>query len=156
MVTQSVLCTKDDRARPARLDQTRPDQTSCFFTLLAASFFFKNNFHPLPNKKQKIAHHEISSIQRRPQINWQIQNKIKLFSTGLVRGIRRVVSRVRGSSSRGVRATTSCSQDASEPSVSSLVTDWTRDNTGQPSESPPVKPSPPPGGAFHLFTVLLI
>ncbi len=26
LVTQSVLCTKDDRARPARLDQTRPDQ----------------------------------------------------------------------------------------------------------------------------------
>jgi hypothetical protein len=46
-----------------RPDQTRlrPDQTSCFFTLLAASFFFKNNFHPLPNKKKKIAHHEISS-----------------------------------------------------------------------------------------------
>jgi hypothetical protein len=56
MVTQSVLCSKDDRARPARLDQT-----SHFFTLLAASFFFKNNFHPLPNRKNKIAHHQISS-----------------------------------------------------------------------------------------------
>jgi hypothetical protein len=54
-----------------------------------------------------------------------------------VRGIRRVVSRVRGSSSR-IRATTSCSQDASEPYVSPLFTDWTRDNTGQPSEFPPV------------------
>jgi hypothetical protein len=139
------------RLDSTRAEQSRAEQTSCFFTLLAASFFLKNNFHPLPNKKQKIAHHEISSIQRRPQINWQIQNKIKLFSTGLVRGIRRVVSRVRGSSSRGVRATTSCSQDASEPSVSSLVTDWTRDNTGQPSESPPVKPSPPPRWNFSSF-----
>lgn len=53
LVTQSVLCTKDDRARPARLDQSRAEQTSCFFTLLAASFFLKNNFHPLPNKKTK-------------------------------------------------------------------------------------------------------
>lgn len=139
-----------------RLDSTRPDQTSCFLTLLAASFFFKNNFPPVAkykkNKKNRPSRNFFKDARR--SIG-RFKKKIKFFSTGLVPGIRRIVSRVRGSSSR-VRATTSCSQHASEPSVSPLFTDWTRDNTGQPSESPPVKPSPfPQPPQVELFIFLL-
>jgi hypothetical protein len=64
MVTQSVLCTKDDRARPARLDQTRPDQTRPAASLRCSLHHFSSKTISTRRqifKKKNRPKHEISS-----------------------------------------------------------------------------------------------
>jgi hypothetical protein len=154
MVTQSVLCTKDDRARPARLDQTRPAASS------------RCSLHHFSSKT--ISTRRQFFLKKSPKTRsigrFKIKNKILQQHRSCARNSARRLSRARNLLSRPRDDVLFPSKmRASLPSVPSLptgpvITPGSLLNLHPLNYSPPPTPPhpTPPGGTFHLFTVLLL